>query len=88
MHHDVRTAGDENPYVISTMRPKWSARCGCNFDENPCAFLLSLPPQAHTPIPKRSFGPFNFVTGKIGELDIDLGRQASSESTDTPFGLF
>ena len=52
VHDDVRAAGDENPCVISTMRPNWSARCGGTFDENPCAFLLILPPRAHTPISK------------------------------------
>ena len=52
VHHDVRTAGDENPYVISTMRPNWSARGGCIFDENPCAFLLVLAPRARTPTSK------------------------------------
>ena len=48
-HDDARAAGDEKPYVISTMRPNWSARCGGIFDENPCAFLLILAPRARTP---------------------------------------
>ena len=50
VHDGVRAAGDENPYVISTMRPNLNAHCGATFDENPYAFLLILPPRAHTPI--------------------------------------